>query len=330
MTYETGTPSSLADLATKMDTFLVAEGWTQDQLDTGGGKAAWHLNTVFVQVRWQAGVNTTLGIYQSLAFDGTGDDPGEHTDDSGNGAISGTAATIEGERCVEDLGAAPFTAYHFFADDEHFYCVLETTTAGIFRHFGWGDMEAGGTKYGDGWTGGEFAYGHFHIANALDVGNTVLADGLFDHANDKRAATVHMEGMPNQAASSKWGQIWGATYATARPVDRATNAKNLVVGGFRSGAFARNFGWPPSMTQSGYVSLIPIFLWYVDGTTSPEELRLMGSLPDIAMMNMNNFDVGEEFTIGSDTWKVFPTVAKADTASDEESQNQGIAYKKVP
>lgn len=331
MAYETGTPTSLADLATKMDTFLVAEGWTQDQLDTGAGKAAWHKTTVYVQLRWQVGINTTLGVYHSLGFIGTGTDPGNHTDDSGNGAISGTAATIEGERCLNALGAGPYTAYHFFADSNHFYCVLEYA-ASKFRHGPcFGTLEGG--KFGDNWTGGEWAAGHFHTADSVNVANTCLADGLFSDtasAAEQRAATLHMEGLPNQPVGSKWGQVWGATVATARPDDRGSDPKMMVAGGFRGGPLVRDFAWVPSTSQTGYVSLVPIAMFYIDDVPAVDEWYHLGTLPNVAMMNMRNFADGDEFTIGSDTWKVFATVQNVDGTGDEESQNQGIAYKKVP
>ena len=328
MAYETGSATDIADFMTKLDTFAAANTWVSDQLDTGAGKAAIHKGTVYVSFRWQTGVNTTLGLYHALGFVGTGTDPGNHTDDSGNGAISGTATVIEGERCVNGLGSDAYTAYHFFQNGDSLHIVLEYDS-GEYRHFGFGILD----KFGDGWTGGEYCYGHFHSTGPVSTSNTLLLDALFNDTTatqERRAATIHATGLPNQTSGSNWLQVWGATTATARPDDRGSNAKDYCLGGMRGGPFARAFGWIPAGAQGGYVPTHPISAWYVDTTTSsPEELVYLGSMPDVVMMNMQNYSAGDEFSMAGATWKVFPAVSKATVGPAVATGNQGIAYKKV-
>lgn len=324
MAYETGTPSSVQDLVSKLFTFATANGWTQDQLDTGAGKAALSKGTVYVSFRWDTGspADAALGIYHALGYS-AGQDPGNHTDDSGNGEVSGTASVIDNGRCINGLGNSAFTAYHFFQDGDYVHVVLEWAS-GLYRHFGFGVLTKQGT-----WTGGEYCYGSFFDDHdPRDADNTFLLDGAFNNAsNAGRAATVHAESLPNQPAASKWMQVWGRN--SSIPNDRGGNAKVLAVGTSRCGPQGRSLGWLSAGKTSGHLPMVPIGLWYVDTVPSKDEAYYLGRAPAIRQMNMRHFAPGDEFTVGSDTWKVFPAVAKANAGSGEESRNLGYAYKKV-
>ena len=61
MAFTSGTASSLNDLLTQIFSFAVTNGWTQDQLDTGAGKAALSKNSVFISMRWDP--STPLQLY---------------------------------------------------------------------------------------------------------------------------------------------------------------------------------------------------------------------------------------------------------------------------
>lgn len=68
MAYQTGTASSMADLVTALFTFLTGDGWTQDELNTGAGKAAIHNGNVFVSFRWNTTTPLHLAIYHALGY----------------------------------------------------------------------------------------------------------------------------------------------------------------------------------------------------------------------------------------------------------------------
>lgn len=315
MAFQTGTATSLANLISTLDTFLTSNGWTQDQADAAGGKYAWNKNSQYVQVRWDTGSPNNLGVYQSLAFDGTGTDPGNHTDDDGNGEVTGTDANFPSGRYVEITNGSSME-YWFFENDanpHYVHIVLETGT-NVYVHFGFGVLD----KVGD-WTGGEYAYGHnVNSDSNKDTRNTYLLDGLKRLGTAKHAATLHLEGFPDQAVAEKWGQIWG-TSSTTPPTDRAGEAKCFIQGGYRGGLQAAPFGFQAANAASGLVAMYPIVLYLVDNS----KIYLLGQMADVRGVSMKLFAPEQEITIGSDTWVVFPPNEK------NSSSNQGIAYKKV-
>jgi hypothetical protein len=322
--YETGAASSLDDLLSKLFTFATANGWTQDQYSSGTGQAAMHKNSVWVSFRWNTTTPLVLGIYQALGYTG-GNQPGNHPDDSGNGSVSSTNSVLDDERCVNDIGNGPFPAYYFFENDASpaYISVVVEISTDVYRHFGYGEI----IKTGD-WTGGEYCYGQVHLsASPNAIADTCGLDGLFSATGTsaRRAATIHLEGLPAQGGTGKWGQVWGS--ASAIPNDRAGIAKIDVQGGFRGGPVARHFGKYSAGTQSGLIPMYTTPLFYKDRTNS--RIYFLGFRADVRGINMKFFAPGDEVVIGSDTWCIFPYSQKIDTGITNGSYNSGIAYKKV-
>lgn len=324
MAYQTGVATNMDDLLSKLGTFAVANGWTQDELNTTLGKFALHKNSVYVSCRYDPASEDYLSVHQALGFTG-GNEPGTHTDDSGNGyntSSSHSNANLSTERAVS-LGNGAYPSYHFFEKDAspaYIHVVVEKTTA-VYRHFGFGEL----SKIGD-WTGGEYAYGQTKLsAGPLITSDTCGLDGLFLSASwPRRAATVRVEGLPGEGGSSKWGQIWGTMTGT-NPLDSGSNAKVYIQGGHRGGPIARNFGFiGPAGSQSGLINMYPVGLFYKTGT----DVYLLGFHPDVRGMNTKYFAKGDEVVVGSDTWVVFPQSQVA-SAGASASRNAGIAYLKV-
>jgi hypothetical protein len=319
MAFSTGTSTNLAALMTALDAFAVANGWTQDQLNTGTGMAALHRNSVYVSFRWNTSTPNNLGIYQALGYTG-GNDPGAHPNDSGNGNVTSVDADLDNERYVA-AGNGPFT-YWFFEQDFYLHVVIEVS-ADLFRHFGFGTL----VKTGD-WTGGEYAYGqHKATSGAVAVADTMLLDGLFDDltaAQESRAATLHLEGLPNQVASGRWGQVWGAT--TGAQTDTGGIAKVNIQGGFRGGPTAAYFGRYSAGSSSGGIPMYPVELYYRDVANS--RVYYLGYQPDVRGLNIRNFAVREIVTIGSDQWYTFPSQQKTVGNTGPGTNNQGIAYRR--
>lgn len=324
MAFSTGTASTMSALITALDTFMVANGWTQDQLNTAGGQAAWHRTAtgvaLWVSVRWDTSSPNHLGIYQALGYTG-GNQPGQHPNDSGNGAVGSTNATIDDERHVDSLGAGPYT-YWFFEQDYYVHIVVESS-ADVFKHFGWGALE----KLGD-WTGGEYAYGHRKtVSGATSGSDTLLLDGLFTDttsAQESRAATLHVEGLPNQVGSGKWGNVWAAT--TGAENDTAGVAKVNIQGGFRGGPTAYQFGRYSAGSSSGGIPMYPIELYYRD--VANFRVYYLGRMKDVRGVNIRNFAPRDTVVIGSDTWYLFPAQQKTVGNTGQGTNNQGIAYRR--
>lgn len=334
MAYETGIASSRADLISKLCTFAVANGWTQDEYSASNERASLHKSSVYVHFWWEDDETTqpvSIGMYQSLGFS-SGQDPPNHTDDAGG---SDSLYQDYQRKSIKYIGDGPFTAYHFFShgDFDCIYCVLEYT-AGIYRHFGFGELDKFGT-----WTGGEFVYGHcwhYESKSSETAGNhSILLDGLHtstSYEEGRSGATIHIEDMPNQDASSKWGLVGGSPTSSSFPgTDRAGEDRVNIQGGARKGIHLTFWNWLRADSLSGLVNLCPISCFYSeDPSISPRVLRLLGFMPHVYQLQIAGFEAGDEITIGADTYKIFPAVRKRhESDGNEESLNNGIAYKKV-
>jgi hypothetical protein len=332
MAFETAQASSIQDLMDKLSTFATANGWTEDH--AAAGRLFLSKSTVFVSFRWSTTSPTVVGIYHALGFISSGTDPGNHTDDSGQGIVSGTDGTIATGRCVPIPNST--VTYWFFEDDTYIHVVVQAS-AGDFRHFGFGIVDKEGT-----WTGGEYAYGwRFSSAGgtselAVRGDSTMLLDGIAGAATGVPGAgaiatvrpfvsTLHCESLPNQAGSSKWALVWGGGTSTNN--DRAGNARVFVNGGFRGGALPAIFARFRGTNLTGLIPMYPFHLWYDDPSNA--RFYLIGTQPDVRGISMAAFEGGDEIVVGADTWVVFPARAKTAVSSTLNTRNQGIAYRKL-
>lgn len=331
MAYENSTATSIADLFSRLSTFAVANGWTEDY--AASDRLFLTKGSVSVAFRWASSGPTGAGIYQHTAFVNSSTDPGNHTNDSGVGAIGSTNAAIAAGRFCSINNAG--VQYWFFEDDDgtDIKVVVENNGVGgkDFRHFGFGSIDKLGT-----WTGGAYAYGQKDDANpavntAFDEDHSILLDGLAGSATPAAmrafAATLHVESLPGQTASGKWGLVWAGGLANTG-TDRGGTARENVQGGYRGGPAAREFGRFGGVVGSGLVPGYPIGCWYHDrGTTS--RWHPLGYMKNVFGFNVKNYLGAEEIVIGSDTYVVFPARHKLSVASNLASQNMGMIYKKV-
>ncbi len=421
MAFETGTASSMADFVASIDTFLVAEGWTQDEATPASGIYSWTLGLLNVSVRWDVVTSSPspehLALYQALGYrrgvkrvainaagtgyavddiltvaggtsttaatirvtsvdsgasdaidgavletagsnytadptttgnsvtGGTGSSatfdltmsgtvsgvPGQFCGDCGSGVVSALDSSLDETRSLYEIGDGPYPSYHFFTNEtgvNYFYCALQYSS-GLYRHLAFGNIE----KKGD-WVGGEFVCGHTHTnASPTSSSNCVLLDGRWNQSSgsqENRAPTMRVEGLQSygQVTDGQWGECNGdATLGNLKvATDRDGTARTQLLGGFKANMFAPLFGWVRSNVANGFVPMYPIAVWFV--STSPSTIRLLGFMKDVRGINIAAFTAGEEVTIGSDVWVVFPAVRKQNTAVTDESRNQGIAYLK--
>lgn len=140
--YQTGTASSPTNLLQTLVTWLVAQGWTQDQsaADGTGWRAHLHKGGLYVNLR--AAVNESVWTYNN----GAGHGIGLYLGDGYSGAINwrsqsggplanGTANTV-GAGVI--LGSGAVTAYHFFDDGADHIAVVVERSPGVFGFLAWG------------------------------------------------------------------------------------------------------------------------------------------------------------------------------------------------
>jgi len=331
MAYETGSATDWDDFISKLSDFVKANGWKDETEDDTGtpldNTQCFSKNNVVVAFYWAA-TPTTIAMYQSLGYvDGAA--PAAFTDDSGNGSFS-----VPAGRNIADVGDGPFLSYHFFENDAspaYVHIVLQIA-AGIYRHFGFGELD----KFGD-WdsaSGGEYVYGHANYSGSTGASSSSLLDGGLSDTGPStiiyRAATMHMEGWPNQPVGGKWAVISGCTIAVDEQTDigndTAAVGRIAVIGGHRANTAAPAFGWQSAGTTTGLIPMYPMMCLFYDWTT--KFAYVIGWQKDVRGVNIENFAAAESIPIDGDTWIMFPSVQKGSTGA-QKTYFQGIAYKKV-
>lgn len=332
MAYESSTASNIADLMDKLQIFATANGWTKNE-PAGSivDRLCLSKNGVFVNFRWATTSPTAVGVYHALGYTTSATNPGGHTSDSGNGFFSAgsvTNANILSSRYA--LVTNGSMTYWFFENDASpaYIHIVVTTGTLQYSHFGFGELIKQGT-----WTGGEYAYGHIYTAASsgtqLAETSSFLLDGGLGHTTPTSyrtfAATVHIESLPGQGASTKWGLSWGGDSAGT---DRATLTRYNIQGGFRAGPVASAFARFTSSPTTGLTAMYPINLFY-DGAGTPRQWYPLGYMGDVRGIDVLNYAEAQEITVSADTWTVFPATYKPAQGALGNSRTMGVAYKKV-
>lgn len=336
MSYINESVSSMSDFITKLNTFLTGTpAWTADHFDTGAGKWAINKGGVYVSFRWDTASPNNLGIYHALGFISTATDPGNHTDDSGSGTISGTDSALDDERYVR-ISNTPLQ-YWAFEDDTYVHVVVQRSASpDVFLHIGWGILD----KVGD-WTGGEYCYGdriQGSISSNVAIleGTTMLLDGATKSGGaggqptnmEKYCATVHTEGLPNM--TNKWSIAMGDQSFGDLGIDRGSNSRKLLQGGYRGGPVARAFGRFAADSEKGLMPGYPITVFYRDNVPTTETVEYLGKMKDVRGVSIEHYVSGQEITIGGDVWIIFSSSVKwVSGALTNTTGYQGIMYKKV-
>lgn len=343
MSYTNQTTSSLADLIDKLNTFLSGTpGWTTNHIPASGVFSARKTGAGFdigFAAQWSTASPNNLGIYQHFggAYN-TGLSPWAQVGDSGNGAASTTDATLGTARHVPVTNTP--IQFWCFEDDNYFHVVVQVT-ASLYVHFGAGLLD----KFND-WTGGEYVYGfrrdtNFTAGLALPIGNsTYLLDGLLMNTTpglttlaETYAATIHASGLAGQGGSELWCVSMGNQSSANLGNDRqgSPQPRRHWMGGYRGGVHTKDLGLFRASLQRGLCPMYPIVSYY--WRRSPDEVYgPMGQMKDVRGANIRDFAAGDEITVGSDVWTVFPAGVKS--TSDIMSGTgftgyQGIAYRKV-
>lgn len=313
MSYEAGTASSISDLFSKLNTFAAANGWTINH--SASDRLFLTRSGVSVAFRWDSTTPTCAGIYQHTAFINSATAPGNHTNDSGQGEVSGSDATLLTGRHVPLTNST--SRYWFFEADTYIHVVVETAASRVV-HFGFGLLLKKGT-----WTGGSYSYGTRYTVGGLSNSETYLLDGFSQ--SPAFCGSLNIESLPNQTASGRWGITWAGTSGGSGN-DRGGTARELIQGGYRGGPIAKNFARMGGAINNGVIPLYSLGCWYKDRSLA--RWYELGHMPDVRGVNMRWFSSGDEVTIGSDVWLFFPA-RYLPVIGAGNTGNAGVAYKKV-
>jgi hypothetical protein len=332
MAYETGTANNINDLLDKFRLFAIAQGWSVNRWATVGsgrelciqkGSAFFNFRSVNNETtvingssgagRYGLNMNGSDGYDGGSAWDRQ---PGYPLRTSSTGGDQGHVFT------PTFFSAGPYPAYHFFApDDKTLYGVLEVVT-GTFLHWGLGSLDLfngaapGGGRFIYG-TGGSYpstaTSGSVWLASTADNGSYALelVPGRFaDYAATSGSAC---SGGHLRCAFGSFDN-----WAGSGKIPNNTNQFECWQGGGVHDRVLRDYS--PS-TLNGIGLLTPMT---ASVNRANEYLQPVGVFPGIRYMDMTNYLPGDEFTFGSDTWKVFPWFQKGGL-----SAQRGMAFLKV-
>jgi hypothetical protein len=328
MPYQTGSASSATDLLQKLNTWLVASGWTSDRSASEG--SGWtvtaHLGSNFVNLRasenevpsWASGFGVThygISMYLGTGFNSGNNWAGQAGGPQGNGTTDTIGVGMR-------LSAGPFSNYYFFADSggDNVVVVCEKTP-GLFVYLGWGSS----LKKAGSWTGGAYFFGScsgFYTSYSFAGANTPGFTDTSDCPGTNLDAIGGGCGFVLADVDSftgKWIGIYSSTGAdqgyTGKTGQSSVLQKNGSISPQTWPVYAysttnSNFQYMQTSQQDSRANLLPIFLWVNrDGTTTG--FSLLGSIPNSFCTNGvgHGFSNADEYVIGSDTYKMFPNFA---------------------
>lgn len=334
MAYQTGTATDSADLLDKLRAFLLANGWTIE---------AWRFRIAQPSWRWLA--VSKSGFFFNFAVDlstvSTRFPANNHirtrwatsyaSGSDFQAQPGGAGSAVGGDVFCGDI-VGPYTAYHFFegvgASGPYAYAAVEIS-AGEFRHFGVGVLDKAGT-----YTGGEFSFGTVWSA---DPAAGVISDPT---------SAQHM--IPFDSSSSANATTLVATCTSVRCVESGGGGEVVGYAGAPTGRMLRCGGWLFNETSQGafsrgslgyefyragpttVIGLAPLIRVQCFAERSSGLCSFIGEPPNFRHIRMDFLNPGDEITLGTEVWKVFPYVRKGTTPNIRSSGNIGIAYRRSP
>jgi hypothetical protein len=362
MGFVTGSATDVEDLLDQWFDFLLANGWVADINYTTPGQSpnfgvinrkvdaasplgsdpknqvnihcGFSVNNAVLQV---GAATDNLFMVPMRDYGGSGD-PGLNAIFGSNTLTISTQTNGVGW-IYTNFPTQPFEQHWFFADNYYAYGVVEYAS-GFYRHFGLGQLNKTGKYFG-----GEFYYGSFirQTASVIDVPlsqqNNIGFDGhvfsaeaqakVFGQDVDKTGLT---DWKGRQSPESGW--FTANFFVTTVDGDDSNGGDrgSMITQGPRRG-FHHPLYWTGQSSFNGHRPMYPQYA-FTKFNATPDRVQLLGSLPDQRVMSMEQGLLPkDEFTIGADTWIVFPVTRKRpiNVLDDtEQSLSFGISYKKVP
>lgn len=294
MAYETGSATNVDTLLQALATFAAAQGWTINYNGNRTGTGAGLGTAIILSKAGQC--HTTFRTHTANRWIETvGHDPYSSflTTELQNNSSGVT-------RSNEVNG--PFQAYHFFAGDIYLYVVVETT-AGVYKHSGCGIIQ----QLGDA-SPGHFVYGttwnmtgatQYYISDPNNNRHAVPLDN-----NDSSAGIRSTYLRSDYDGNSNY---WSTTSNRLSFYPRQRDSRLSAVSRY---------------TQRAVLSA-PVFC-----LNRPNSLiSFVGVAPNLRTVLLDWISPGDNLTLGSDVWKVFPIIRRNGAVTEPNSGVYGYAYK---
>lgn len=297
--YQTGTATGPADLLSKLETFAAANGWTVNTPASG---------KVFTKGTVLAGLfaNTaSLDLRGAITY---------------SGAAAWNAQTNNaGRTTICDIGAGPYTAYHFFVGAEsgadYLHAVVEVT-AGLFRHFVLGQLVKQGT-----FTGGTYVDSTDWDDSTNEVNDP--EEDLHQVICDAESSSIG-----GRANGHVWADFDSLSNNWVRIRETTAYTQGEGIGSVRRQGLLHPNVIVGSQSWSERTPLWPLLYF---GNRASSLRTLLGRIPDMRQINIANFAAGQTITVGAETWQVFPIISRPAgtiTSSTPYSGDYGYAYRR--
>lgn len=353
MAYETGSTTGAADFIAKLRAFITANGWTvQDAGNDSWGSGAfvasrglchvyfgpYSYSETFYYVTSTRVTATVYGLRMGLGT--SAGSPASIQRPSG--MPGGVAAEI-----TFGLGttAGQFSAYHFFADEAGNIAGTMEVVGDRYHHFSFGEIDRRGLTH----SGGAYCSAQWNIEYNTQSGSGGGGNSPWDRPCLGGGAANLVVGV--SAAAGGWSQLRlidalpsGVGYPEG---DRVIGPSDILA--IRSiydrgetlneFAFTSSPAWalidfadasrPLPVGNAVPMAALPFFV-----VSSSGRICYVGDLPSCRRLRIESMVPGDELTIASDTWKVFPQFRKTDPSLINDplaltSGWCGIAFKKV-
>lgn len=287
MPYQTGTFSSMTNLATTIKAFAVANGWTQngDVLSKGA---------VYVTV---VGVSASPNRVDIQGGDG----------ETGGVLDNPSPLTLRMNDHINHGGNIPYPGtYHLFSHSapDCIFCVINYNSI-YHQHLAFGDIN----KYGT-WGGGPWFAATTNQSSSNASFYSIMEYCACD-TSDSRSSGCFLYPCASVGNGTRYGSqmlcdIDGNTWL--RDVWR--NSSNTTYG-FCGSGYAHNYMRKLDPTHEQPVLAPCNIIMYRPATMS----SVIGDIPHVRYLRVDNYDPATIITIGSNKWMVFPHRSKGNSVA---------------
>jgi len=325
MAYTTGTISGPVDLITVIKDAAVAAGWTLNQFSTVGSGRRCHLSKGSLYVNLRAYVNESTSELHSGSFTTQYSVVG-HASTGYNAANNWFSQpgniqfVVSGPITVTHswgiTGLTSTATYHLFTftSPDAIYCIVERA-AGQFQWILFGNLD----KNGDSWTGGEFyaASGPWDSNKLYSI--PVVASAAFV-ASGTAWASFSQVRVSSLDSFTGWASSWN--FSTNYPCPRLTDSLmdkryifDCAPNAFNS--LAPLFPMEVFVSRRGTETGITDQTWAFD---------LMGYMPNLYAVNMQSLVAGQNYSVSTDQFKVFPVARLSASTSFDQVTDPGHSH----
>lgn len=307
MAYQQTNATSVSDLIDRIVTFAGANGWTvhRNSIVGSGRRATVQKGGDYIHI-WDVGTSL-FNLRASVNYD------------------SAAAGDLQPNQSVSqaqsNCGSGPFSNVFLFSNSNCIFVAFEISS-GIFRHVSFGAIQKFGT-----FTGGTFFEASYHNTVQPHAVMGSYHHRMFDTDSGNNGfrggVRCDVDGNANYFAPFCGRAAYGTPVANGGigPNDASNDSND----GYRTNEafYQRSIN-----SWSGITPIQPIKIRVERASGYWSEI---GEVPGIRFLNMSRFQPGDEFTIGSDVWKVFPFTRKGDdpTGTQVYSSEYAFAYLKV-